>query len=344
QAAAVAADGTTTFAWTLGGTDAARFNIDASTGAVSFKTPPNFEAPADAGANNVYDITVTAADDTLTGSRTVAITVTGVNEAPVITSNGGGASAAVTIAENTTAITTVTAADPDAGAALTYSISGGADAAKFSINAATGALVLIAAPDFDAPADNGADNVYDVIVRASDGALSATQALAVSVTNVNETPSITGGPNTAISIAENTSVVATIAANDPDASTALTYSINGGADAAKFSIDAATGALAFVTAPDFETPTDSGANNIYDVTVRASDGTLFADQAVAVTVTDVAENVAPVITSDGASLRAWIARDSSVADQFSMTSSWCKCSVGRTEKCRGRHQPRHKGQ
>ena len=56
--------------------------------------------------------------------------------------------ASVNVAENATAVTTVTATDPDAGATLTYSIVGGADAAKFTINATTGALSFVSAPDF----------------------------------------------------------------------------------------------------------------------------------------------------------------------------------------------------
>ena len=57
---------------------------------------------------------------------------------PVITSNGGGASAAVNVAENSTAVTTVTATDADLpGQTLTYTITGGADAATFSIVGAT---------------------------------------------------------------------------------------------------------------------------------------------------------------------------------------------------------------
>ena len=49
-------------------------------------------------------------------------------------------------------MTTVTATDADLPAqTLTYSIVGGADAALFTIDAATGALSFIAAPDFEAP-------------------------------------------------------------------------------------------------------------------------------------------------------------------------------------------------
>ena len=69
----------------------------------------------------------------------------------------------------------------------------------------------------------------------------------------------------------------------------MTYSISGGADSALFSINGTTGALSFNAAPNYEAPTDAGANNVYDVTVRASDGTFAATQAIAVTVTNVAE-------------------------------------------------------
>jgi methionine-rich copper-binding protein CopC len=295
------ADAGTTFTYSIaGGADAAKFAIDATTGALTFITAPDFETPTDAGADNVYDVTVQVSDGANTDSQAIAVTVTNVNEAPVIGSNGGGASAAVNVAENSTAVTTVAATDSDAGTTLTYSISGGADAAKFAINAATGVLTFITAPDFESPTDVGADNVYDVTVQASDGALIDTQAIAVTVTNVNEAPAITSdgaGPSASVNVAENSTAVTTVTASDPDAGTTLVYSISGGADAAKFAIDATTGALTFISAPDFETPADAGADNIYDVTVQVSDGALIDSQAIAVTVTNV--NEAPAITSNG---------------------------------------------
>ena len=79
----------------------------------------------------------------------------------------------------------------------------------------------------------------------------------------------------------------TVVAADPNAGQTLSYSINGGADASKFAINVTTGALAFVTAPNFEAPTDAGGNNVYDVTVQVSDGNGGSDaQAIAVTVTN----------------------------------------------------------
>jgi Ca2+-binding RTX toxin-like protein len=118
------------------------------------------------------------------------VTVANVDEAPLITSGGGGDTGSLTVTENATAAITVTSIDPE-GAARTYSIAG-ADAALFAINAATGVLTFKAAPNFEAPADAGANNVYDVVVTASDGTLTDSQALAITVANVIDGVTRTG--------------------------------------------------------------------------------------------------------------------------------------------------------
>jgi hypothetical protein len=174
-----------------GGTDAAKFSINATTGALTFIAAPNFEVPTDANANNVYEVTVQVSDGSLTDTQAISVTVTNVNEAPVVTSNGAGNSASVNVAENETAVTTVTATDPDSPTTFTYSLNGGADAAKFSINATTGVLTFIAAPNFEVPTDANANNVYEVTVQVSDGSLTDTQAISVTVTDVNESPKFT---------------------------------------------------------------------------------------------------------------------------------------------------------
>ena len=287
-AAATDVDVGTTLTYSISGTDAALFDINATTGAITFKSSPNYEAPTDAGGNNVYDITIGASDGTVTTTKDVAITVTNVNEAPTVTS-----AATASFAENGAGtVYTAAATDPDAGTTLTYSISG-ADAALFNINATTGVVTFKSSPNFEAPTDAGGNNVYDITVGASDGTFTATKDVAISVTNVNEAPTITSGA--AVSFAENkTGTVYTVAATDPDAGATLTYSLTG-TDAARFNINSTTGAITFKSTPNYEAPTDAGANNVYDVTVRASDGTNITTKAVAITVTNV--NEAPVITS-----------------------------------------------
>ena len=54
-----------------------------------------------------------------------------------------------------------------------------------------------------------------------------------------------------------------------------------GADASAFNINPATGIVTFKSSPDFESPSDVGHNNIYDILVTASDGSLSTSKAVA---------------------------------------------------------------
>jgi glucose/arabinose dehydrogenase len=102
----------------------------------------------------------------------------GGNGAPAFTS-----AATANAPENSNgAIYTATATDPD-GNPLTFSLSGGADRAAFAITAG-GALSFAQPPDFEAPTDADANNVYLVQIAVSDGTTSATLDLAVTVTNV----------------------------------------------------------------------------------------------------------------------------------------------------------------
>ena len=88
------------------------------------------------------------------------------------------------VAENGIAAYQATATDPN-GNALTFTIDGGADAARFAITGA-GALSFNAAPDFDLPADADGDNVYAAVLRVSNGQASVTQAVNITVTNSRE--------------------------------------------------------------------------------------------------------------------------------------------------------------
>ena len=113
-------------------------------------------------------------------------------------------------------------------------------------------------------------------------------------TYVNRPPTITS--SSTYNAPENQTAAGTITSSDPDGDTP-SYSISGGADAGTFSINASSGALSFQSDPNFEAPTDTGANNVYDVTVQVSDGNGGSDtKAIKVTVTDVSEAGPPQTT------------------------------------------------
>ena len=220
----------------------------------------------------------------------------------------------------------VTATD-DVSNALNYVLSG-TDVASFEIDQKTGQIKTSADLDYEMPADvdhtgppdNAANNNdYIVTVTATDsaGAVTATAAtVTIKVKSVDEKPTFSTGYKM-VSVAENMTVVdanadedddpttpvadannpsdAVYAAMDPEESL-VTLSLMGN-DGGMFRLNADK-VLTFKMAPDYEKPMDRNKDNVYEVTVRATDSTgMYADRMVMVTVTDV--NEAPEITVGG---------------------------------------------
>lgn len=100
-----------------------------------------------------------------------------VNSVPVITSDGGGASATLYVNEGTTTVTTVAA---NGTPTPTFSKSGD-DTADFAIDANTGVLTFSPAPDYDSPTDADTNSVYLVTVTATNSEGSDSQDLTVVV-------------------------------------------------------------------------------------------------------------------------------------------------------------------
>ena len=107
--------------------------------------------------------------------------------APSITSANSAS-----VSENQTSALTVSASDADP--VLTYSISGGNDQSKFSINSSTGVLSFNSSPDYENPSDANKDNIYEVQVKATDSSSNASiaQSINISIKNIYE-----GGPGKA---------------------------------------------------------------------------------------------------------------------------------------------------
>ena len=149
------------------------------------------------GESTTDPFTYTIDDGTNSDTATVTVNIDGANDQPSITSG-----AAFSVVENTTAVTTVTASDVDTNDTLTFSIAGtGADDALFTIDANTGALSFIAAPDFENKLDVGMDNKYDVDVRVDDGRgqgnSTDTQSIQITVTDFVSQASITANDDAA---------------------------------------------------------------------------------------------------------------------------------------------------
>ena len=194
--------------YTLGGTDAASFEIVAASGQLQTRSALDFETKA------LYSVIVSVSDrkDAAGASDTVVddtidvtISVTNVNEQPAFSTD----TATRSVAENTAAGTDigapVEATDDDDGDSLTYTL-GGTDASSFAIVEGSGQLQTRSALDFETKSS------YFVTVSVSDKkdaggnadtVVDDTIDVTISVTNVNEQPAFSTDTATR-SVAENT--------------------------------------------------------------------------------------------------------------------------------------------
>ena len=116
----------------------------------------------------------------------------------------------------------------------------------------------------------------------------------------NNPPTITNSTSS-YSAVENQTGAFLVTATDSDGD-ALTFSITSGADSSLFSINT-TGSVTFNTAPDFEVPGDSNADNVNELEVSVSDGSASDSQAFTVTVTNDASDDPVTSNYDGVLIR-----------------------------------------
>ena len=147
---------------------------------------PNKDVSSDLQTVGTFSYTVS---DQAGGSDSSSVTfeVNPIQDPPSITSVMEFA-----IDENTTSVGTITGEDPD-GDTLSYSITGGADSALFSIDSSTGEVSFIDKPDYEDPKDEDLDNVYSVEITVDDGnGNTASQTILVTVndTTTSMTPAL----------------------------------------------------------------------------------------------------------------------------------------------------------
>ena len=194
------------------------------------------------------------------------------------------------------------------GDAVSWSLAG-ADAARFRV--AGGELRFAGPPDFEMPGDSGGDNVYDVIVEASDDGGVGRHPVTVAVTDVDETVVITSDTGSFVVGFDESSTadVGAYTATDPEGA-AIRWSL-GGDDSRAFEISD-RGVLRFVRPPDYERPVDDNGDSEYRVQMRARAGAdAVVVQGVVVHVVNVDEDGAVVLSSPqpqiGTPLRAAVA-------------------------------------
>ena len=276
------------------------------------------------GARTVRFV-LTDGDGGGSGNHDTTVTVSAVNDTPVVTS------ASLTLSEGQTV--TLSGAnfgitDPDS-ASFTYTVSA-VTGGYFQLSTAPGTpITTFTSADLAGNlvqfVDDGNEVAPSFNVTVNDGSVdSNTLAASITYTPVNDTPVVTsdgGGASVFISIAENTGYVTTATAIDADLpAQLLTFSINGGADAAHFLINSTTGVLNFVAAQNREAPTDANSDSIYEVSIQVSDGTLTGIQTISVTVTDVNEFAVGVMSDSNITANA-VAEKAATGTAVGITAS-----------------------
>ncbi|MYJ93754.1 MAG: hypothetical protein F4038_12005, partial [Chloroflexi bacterium] len=264
----------------------------------------SYTVPTGMGATPVQD---EAGNDAVALTNR-SVTNNTANNAP---SFNAGLPTSISVAENTASGVNIgspfTATDPDTGDTLTYWLTG-TDASSFSIVSTNGQIQTSAALNFESKSS------YSVTVNVRDSKDASgntdtvaddTHSLTISVSNVNEPPSIGGLTTSQLNEGTSTShVINTYIAPDPE-DDSLTWSL-AGTDAGDFTINSSTGALRFSAVPDYEDPADHNDDNTYELIVQVTDGKNAqggtdntVDDTHEVTITVINVNEAPEITTTG---------------------------------------------
>ena len=270
-----------------GNRDDTSYTITAQ-GELQTNSPLDYEQPADADGNSIYEVVVSVEDGQeengneagTDDSILVTIHVTDVDETGTVSLP----------LDPPQALTPLTARldDPDRDAGHTVSWQWASSANRTGPWTAIGGAT---APSYTPQASDvtkylRATATYEDRHARNQSAFSDASAQ-VTAHAQSVAPEITGAAT--FTVDEGTTAVQTLTAEDQDSVAAdLAWSKAGGADAGQFTLSSA-GVLTFTPAPDYETPADADGDNVYEVTVQVSDGTNTDMANLEVTVENVIE-------------------------------------------------------
>ena len=240
-----------TLSFILLGSGSGDFVLDSSTGVVTLSRALDYEL------RSSYFLSVIVLDGSGgSASTNLNVTVNDINESPNFLSTP----LSVSIAENLQTgvnVIRIKASDEDSGDSLTYSLSG-TNSSHFAISSSTGLVTTAQLLDKETVGS------YSLNVTVTDGTLSVTESLSITVSDVNDEPVFNDAPYAA-TVVENdaAATVYTVSATDDDGdSLILTITGTGSVD---FSLNPTTGVVTLADALDYES------TSVYYLTIRASD-------------------------------------------------------------------------
>gem|GEM_PF-6864539 len=272
SALTISASDVNTITYDIDGIDKGYFNVNSSTGVVTFINAPDYESQKQS-----YTITIKAADSlNNSSSREITITINDVDDTAPTISNAS----TISVDENQTSALTISASDVNT---ITYDIDG-IDKGYFNVNSSTGVVTFINAPDYESQKQS-----YTITIKAADSLNnSSSREITITINDVDDTAPTISNAST-ISVDENQTTLLTISANDENT---ITYDIDG-TDKEYFNVNSSTGVVTFINAPDYETKPS------YTILLVATDSLdNSSSKEVTITINDIYEATAnPLIVS-----------------------------------------------
>ncbi|MCJ8346824.1 hypothetical protein MJH12_14880, partial [bacterium] len=135
--------------------------------------------------NGTVNIRILASTEERNADKSFVVKILAINDAPLLVASQRSSKLETSIIENSKFIMDFEAFDIE-NEEILYSIVSSKDSEFFSLNTSSGRIAFKRAPNFEDAKDQNKDNVYDLVVRVSDGSLYTTQAVEVSVVNTDE--------------------------------------------------------------------------------------------------------------------------------------------------------------
>ncbi len=250
------------FTWSLEGADSDIFAID-NLGSLSFERSPDYENPIDSDSDNIYEVTIVAAEDAspaINGELDVRVNIQNFIEVPGKPTSVSASPSA----DNPWSEVVVTWTDPDMAdkppisrGVISYMPTGQPSSVDIAFSEHLNSFTVRSLMPVTRYS-------FQVSLGNSDGFGEISDAVEASTQLANPAPTITG--RSAISFPENgTSPVETYVANER-----VTWSLEDTDDDDEFDLSS-QGVLTFKNPPDFENPDDSDRDNVYEITISATD-------------------------------------------------------------------------
>lgn len=241
-----------TLTFSLYGAGCSYFSIHSNTGIVSLTQALDYEQDSQI----ILTILVNDGRGGL-ATTTLTVNINDLNDVPVFQ----GTPYNTFVCENlpdSTSVLQITATDQDSNDTLTYALSG-TNSSHFQISSATGLILTSQELDYEVL------SYYSLTVSVSDGSITVSQPLTITITDTNDSPAFLDTPYS-VQVNENdiSALAFTVNATDPDNDT-LHFTLSG-SRSSHFTIHSLTGLVTLTQALNFE---DAA---IYVLTVAASDG------------------------------------------------------------------------